>query len=304
MKKRLFSVLAMLCLTLSVNASVFKLADVLVNSVELKRKIVQEGISGPSINRLKSYIDTSVESLTNESFDLVAAVRALRVTGPDADKKARLLRTLRQDASAIKNEEFIDSVNDLIFLADRYGVRSSSTLSCSVCVTDQLGELGVTTSIRKVGGKDLTKHLKRIPKSPRSLVLFNKKLARKLKVEDEFKYLKENEYKAMAFFLQIADKSDGSFKKLSKSILDFNKQGGKVHLAGPKANSKLWKIFTTTLSEEKANRFADVISLASKQKTPAERKAMFYKELERLAGKSDDKLDKVETIKSKDCFFK
>ncbi|EQC51328.1 hypothetical protein [Bacteriovorax sp. DB6_IX] len=300
---RVFLVLAFLS---SANASVVKLADVLVRSADLKAKIVSVGVSGASVNRLKSFVDTSVRSLTqNDSRSLYEVVASLPVSGEDIKKKQRLLRLLKKNSQNVKNNEFVKAVNDIIFLADRYGHNSISTLSCSVCVSDQLSALGFKTSIRSVGNKKIQKVLRRIPSSPKKLYAYNSKRLRKLGIStNNLRYVSEEDSKTLALFLELASSGSANYKKLTDSIIKFNTKNGKVQLAGPDAPSSLWKILGYKITDDKAQKWSSVISDSLVHKSENKRINAFYENLLKMNEGDAVKTEKVRRMRANNCFFK
>jgi hypothetical protein len=304
--KRLGRVLLVLAFLSSANASVLKLADVLVKSADLKAQIVSVGVSGASVNRLKSFVDTSVRSLTQGSNkSLYQVVKGLPVSGADIKKKQRLLRLLKKNSSSVKNQEFVKAVNDIIFLADRYGANSVETLSCSVCVSDQLSALGFKTSIRNVGNKKLKNALKRIPSSPRKLYAYNSRRLQKLGIsKSNLKYVSEEDSKTLALFLELATRGDSNYKKLTESILKFNTKKGKVQLAGPDAPSSLWKLLGYKISDEKAAKWSKVIGDSLSESSERKRINAFYDNLLKANEGDAVKTEKVRRMRANNCFFK
>ena len=303
--KRLGRVLLVLAFITSTNASVLKLADVLVKSAELKSHIVSVGVNGASVNRLKSFVQTSVNSLVQDSDKgLYQVVKSLPVSGSDIKKKQRLLRLLKKRSSSVKSNEFVKAVNDIIFLADRYGQNAVTTLSCSVCVSDQLSALGFKTSIRNVGNKKIKHALKRIPSSPRKLYAFNSRRLKSLGIANSnLKYVGEEDAKTLALFLELASRGDAKYKKLTKSIIKFNTKKGKVHLAGPDAPSSLWKLVGYKISDEKAEKWARVISSSLEQKSDRKRISSFYDNLLKETKGDSVKTEKVRKMRANNCFF-
>jgi len=304
--KKLGRVLCVFALLSTANASVVKLADVLVQSVDLKAQIVSVGVSGASVNRLKRFIDTSVNSLTQGSDrSLYQVVKSLPVSGADVKKKQRLLRVLKKKSSSVRNQEFVKAVNDIIFLADRYGQNSVSTLSCSVCVSDQLSALGFKTSIRNVGNKKLKSALKRIPSSPRKLYTYNSRRLKKLGISSStLKYVNEEDSKTLALFLELASGRNSNYKTLAQSIIKFNTTKGKVQLAGPGAPSSLWKLLGYKISDEKAVKWSKVISASLDQKSERKKINAFYDGLLKANEGDAVKTEKVRRMRANNCFFK
>ena len=98
---RLWRVLVLIFALQAANASVIKLADLLVRETQLQSKIVESGISGASVTRLKRIANLSIGSLlrSNQS-DLYRAVKNLPVASRHQAKKKKLLSNLRKPAES------------------------------------------------------------------------------------------------------------------------------------------------------------------------------------------------------------
>lgn len=302
---RLWRIVLVLLLLQTTNASVLKFADVLINDVNLKSKIVSSGVSGPNVNRLKSFINTSVGSLMEGSdTNLYQTIKRLRVDASDNYKKKQLLKALRKPAGKVTNDEFIEIVNDLVHLADRYGLRSASTLSCSVCVSDQLADLGLKASIKNISNAQLRKLLKRIPNGPKKIATFNSRKLKKLKVKDTLKNVRSKDMKTLALFLEMATSGDQRYKRLAKSILRFNTVNGEVELAGNEAPSELWKLVNTKLTDEKADKWTTAIESTLNKNTARERSDALFAKLREMANGDEDKLSNINKLQAKRCYVK
>lgn len=293
-----------LCLSMNSYSSVIKLADVLFDANGLKSKLLASGVSSGQVSRLTSLVDISLNSLVGDSSDsLINIVKGLSVSNSDLAKKTKLLNVLSSNKNSLDNEEFIDALNQLIYLADRYGVGRQTTLSCSVCVSDELASIGIHNSISVVTDKNIARVLRTIPTDSKKITLLIKNRLNELGARDISYIITQEDERAFALFLELSRRGTPEYQDFVKTVLEFNKASdGSINLAGPKSVGQIWRVLNSTLTDEKITSLTSVLKETLKEK-PEDRSEAFFKVLKSRAGSDEDKISSIEDLKNNNCFF-
>ncbi len=303
LKKLLLSSLVLV----SAHASVFKLADVFINEAAVKLFVKKTGANSAGVSKMSQYIGTSVNSITKGmgDGDLYTALKKLPVERSDLAKKNAIIKVLSKDSEKVSNEEFVSAVNDLIYLSNKYGYYKKKSVTCSLCVGEDLSLIGYKTSIRVVSDNDtvVSKRLADLPTSNKRLRDLNRKNLRQLGAVDTVAELDQQEYRAFGLFLELTKKGKKEHREFGEAVLKFNTVGGKPVLNGSRAPSSLWKLSVSNLPKEKLQKFTAMLEVASKQKDPAARKDVLFDQLFKEAGSNSDEVSAVRKLKSNNCFF-
>lgn len=293
-----------LCLSVNIHASVVKLADVLFDHNGLKSKLLSSGVSIEQVSRISSLVEISLNSLTgNKSDSLVSIVKNLAVSNTDIAKKNKLLSVLSSNKNSLDNEEFIDALNQLIYLADRYGVGRQTTLSCSVCVSDELANIGIHSSISLITDKNIARVLKTIPTDSKKITLLIKNRLKELGARDVSYLITESDERVFALFLELSRRGTAEYQDFVKTVLAFNKaQDGTINLAGPKSIGPLWRVLNSTLTDEKIVSLTNALKSTLKEK-PENRSEAFFKVLKENALGDEDKISSINELKANNCLF-
>ena len=289
------------CLMTSANASLFKLADVFISSNLLKQQMAKTGVRGASINELGDSINVAVDSLKRSNLDFYKSIETLKVERIDKSKKNNLLSLMRKDNANLSNEEFVEAINDLFYLSQKYG---KGAISCSSCNADDLKLLNINTRIKRIGNKKLSSYLTRIPKNKLRLNKYIKSRLINLGLQTNLSRLKAEDSVTFALFLNLAKTGSKDYQEFAKSVIAFNKVGNKKSdLVGRDSLSSIWKIVADEISIGDLNSLTTVLNKVSKLE-PGARETAFYDELFKLAGNDPEKVNKVRRLKSNNCYFK
>ncbi len=303
LKKILLSVL----IFSSVQASVFKLADAFISESAVKGLISSSGAKGASLSKMNQYISTSINSLLKKGDgDLYRTLVKLRVEKGDQVKKIGLVRLLKKDINSLSNQEFVSAVNDLIYLSNKYGAYRKRSLTCSLCIGEELNLIGYKTSIKVYdqGNTTLSSTLAKLPKGSRQLRDMNMTNLQILGAKDTTRYLKKDDERAFGLFLELSRNGNKAQRDFGKAVLNFNKNSsGLAVLNGPGAPSNLWRLASSDLSREKLAKFTSMLEVAAKQSNPSARKEVLFDQLFKEAGNDPDEIASVRKLKSNNCFF-
>jgi len=292
-------------MALSANSSVLKIADALFEHSNLKTKLVSSGVSGESLTRMVNVVDISVNSLIRpgDESNFIQIVKGLPVASEDLGKKNRLLKVLNSPVDKVGSDEFIESLNDLIFLANRYNISGTQTLSCSVCVSDELARIGIRNTLSFISDKRVAKILEGIPQDPRKLSIYLKRRVSKYGLKDVTQFLSREDERAFALFLELKNSGDSVYSSFIDSVINFNRSSkNTVSLAGPESVGQLWRIVNSDLSSDKMKSLTAVINEAS-QASPEKRIDAFFDALTKSADGDSEKISNIEELKTKNCFF-
>ncbi len=292
-------------MALSANSSVLKIADALFEHSNLKTKLVSSGVSGESLTRMVNVVDISVNSLIRpgDESNFIQIVKGLPVASEDLGKKNRLLKVLNSPVDKVGSDEFIESLNDLIFLANRYNISGTQTLSCSVCVSDDLARIGIRNTLSFISDKRVAKILEGIPQDPRKLSIYLKRRVSKYGLKDVTQFLSREDERAFALFLELKNSGDSVYSSFIDSVINFNRSSkNTVSLAGPESVGQLWRIVNSDLSSDKMKSLTAVINEAS-QASPEKRIDAFFDALTKSADGDSEKISNIEELKTKNCFF-
>ncbi|MCF8059977.1 MAG: hypothetical protein K9K67_11820 [Bacteriovoracaceae bacterium] len=320
MKK--FSVILMtLLLTFNLHAvGGGKLLDLLLNESGLVELLTKNGIEGAAAAQVKSYVKNSILSLSVGSNmpsgeALLTIIKGLENTPADRRVKANLLKVLDKNADELKKADIVDAVNDLIFLANRHGVRGSLVLACSECVNNALFSHGFRFTLEEVTQSSVRQLLESnvIPREPRALSQFISNKMTRLGMGSfnraSADLVAPEEEKALAIFLALADKGSpatAAQREFIDSVVAVSTvPGGEVKLLNPENPHKFWKLFDD--SENTDNVLAGYATIlketAEEAKTSVNKKEAFYDVLQRSAGDSEEATLSVNAIRMKNCFF-
>ncbi|AYF44640.1 MULTISPECIES: hypothetical protein [Halobacteriovorax] len=298
---------ASVAITLSANASVFTLGEMLLKPISIKSKIVKEGVSGASVTTLKDSIRTSVVSLKHGYPDLSTALADIknRANREDQAKIGRVMAALKMSHKDVEGETFRDVVNDLAYIASVYGEQSAKVLNCSYCKADELATLGFSNNLVKVADSNLMRVVQRVPKTPAGVTRYISRLSRNNNIKDASRYLNSSERRSYAIFLSFSEqRAKKEYREFFNAVAKFSKGNSReVTMVGPRAKNSFWKIIDGKFSPERAAKLAKAIDEAA-NKPVSQREDAFFKELYKVSDKTPETLSSIEELKSKKCFFK
>lgn len=313
----------LLFLSLTVNthaAGAGKLLDLLVNESGLVELLTKNGIEGAANAQVRTYVRNSILSLSAggnmpTGDALMRIIAGLSDSGPDRQIKVSLLRVLNKESDDLAKKDVVDAINNLIYLANRHGVRGSVVLACSECVNNALFSHGFKFTLEEVSQSSIRQLLESniIPREPRALSRyisdkmsrlgfgsFNRASAELVAPEEE---------KALAIFLALAEKgspASSAQRELIESVIEFSKSpAGEVKLLDPENPHKFWKLFDDNENTDTVLKgYADVLKEAAEEgKSSASKREAFYTVLQRNAGDDPEATERVNAIRLKNCFF-
>jgi hypothetical protein len=319
--KKFSVILFSLLLTLNIyGAGAGKLLDLLLNESGLVELLTKNGIEGAAAVQVRTYVKNSILSLSvgNEmptGDALLNIIKGLENTTADRRVKASLLKVLNKNSEELKKSDIVEAVNNLIFLANRHGVRGSLVLACSECVNNALFSHGFRFTLEEVTQSSVRQLLESniIPREPRALSQFLSNKMSRLGFGSfnraSADLVAPEEEKALAIFLALADKGSPATtaqRDFINSVVSMSTNpSGEVKLLDPENPHKFWKLFDD--SENTDNVLAGYATIlketAEEAKTKVNKKEAFYDVLQRNAGDSPEATERVNSIRIKNCFF-
>lgn len=299
-------------------AQLFKL---LVNESGFAELLVKNGIEEVAAANVKTYVRNSILSLTAGSEmptaeALVQVIRGLESTGPDRRIKASLLEIMQKDADELSKNDVVEAVNNLIFLANRHGVRGSLVIACSQCVGSALAPHGFKFTFEEVTRSSVRQLLESnvIPREPRALSQFITNKMKRLNLgsfgRSSADLVAPEEEKALAIFLALADKGSPATqaqREFIDSVIEFSKTpGGDVKLLNPDNPHKFWTLFDNSkYTDNVLTGYASILKeTAEEAKGTVNRQKAFYDVVQRNAGNTPEATERVNALRLKNCFFR
>lgn len=318
--KMLMSFLLVCTLTVNTYAAGGKLLDLVLNESGLVELLTKNGIEGAANAQVRSYVRNSILSLTAggnmpTGKGLMEIINGLSDSADDRVIKRNLMKLLAKDSDDVSKKDVVDAVNNLIYLANRHGVRGSMVLACSECVNNALFTHGFKFTLEEVSQSSVRQLLESnvIPRDPRGLSRFISDKMNRLGY-GSFNKASSNlvapeEEKALAIFLALAEKGSPATKAqrdfIDSVVAVSTTPGGDVKLLNPENPHKFWKLFDD--NENTDSVLAGYSSLlketAEEGKTTASKKDAFYNVLQRNAGNDPEATERVNAIRLKNCFF-
>lgn len=314
---RALCVLGLTCLVqFQVSASAVKLVDILANESGLSDYLTKYGIKGSNALQVKSYVNNSIRSLYQfgdsrpSASQLKTYISRLNVSdAKDKRYKAGLIKLLSKPEGELSEKDFVNSVNALIYLANRHGKNSAAVLACTACVSDTLSAKGFMFTLETMNNSKSKEVLSKIlPSKPRDLTNFiNTRLA-KFQIGDlskSGKLVASEEEKALGLFLGLKEIGTKEQKDLIRAVEAVSKDSsGKVNIVDSKNPHKLWKLFSEDISESEMAGWTKLLDeVASTPSNGKSKKDVFYEILEKRASESPELQDRVQILKNKNCFF-
>lgn len=317
-KKLLFTLLLSLSLTAFASGT-GKLVDVLISESGVVEMLAKRGIEGVPAQKVSSYVKNSLISLSfadrvPTKRELLEIIGGLGGSESDVTMRRQLQSLLDKDVEKLSKEDVVTSINNLIYLANRYGTRGSTVLACAECVSDVLKRNGFKFTLEVLEDKASREVLTSIlPRKPKDLQNFISTKMRSLNLGDFSRAGKDlvspEEERALGLFVALADRNSPATKvqrDFIESILEVSKDSsGRVNILDSNNPHKLWKMFDKDLDPEYMKEWTDLLrEVAEEGKDQASKKESFFKVLEKRAGDDPVKLEQVNMIRSKGCFFR
>lgn len=311
------SLAALLSVSISTQASVVKVFDVLLDKSQFEFLMNSRGIMNRGVvGQVRKNVRYSLEDMARSGSATMKDIKAMKksIKDPaDLKKYNRMVKNLSKDTKAITRAELVDSINDLVFLSQRYGLKKKAILACAPCVNKELAEAGFSFTLNELKGdssKRIFKEMSRKAKDPLTAAKFINQEIRKQKLGVAAK-VKAHEEEALIYMLLIPKHGTADQKRLYNAMLKVSKtKGGKIDLFDPENGHKFFNIFSDNLSGPEINLWEELLDDTAKLMDDENMSTMdaFYTVLQRRAdGVADeaekaDLMAKLDFIKREGCF--
>lgn len=300
----------------SIGTGIGRALELFFSPQGLKAAVFNSGLRGNSANQVENVVKLALENLAGKENptqrEVLSALRS--VSGSeDLEAKQSLLRIFRKNEADLTKGDFVEAVNNLVYLAGRYGLDNSLALACSACVSDSLSKSGFKFSYREIADKRINYILSNvIPKDSRKLSGYIKdqlgrnalssnsnKSALKLSSVDEVNF---------ALFLSIPNHGTSAQKDLFQAIKKIStRPDGSVEILDDSNPHRLWSLFSNDLNEEELSgwsRLLDSVAEEANKNGDVSKKDAFYRYFKKKADADPSLADRYEILRSKNCFFK
>lgn len=292
-------------------AGAVKLVDYMISNSGLTELLAKNGIQGIDAKQVESYVATSIGSfgsgktLTQKEFAEVLS--KIPATGEDATLRKRLQVLLDKSDADIKKEDVVEAVNNIIYLANRYG--KSVIITCADCVSDSLTKSGFKFTVENIKNAGSAKLLADvIPNNPKDLNKFITSKAKRLGFGDYSKvspsYISPEEEKSLALFLALAESGNSVQKDFALAIKELSTDSRGTNIFNTANPNKLWKFVTTDTSDDQVSRMTVLLTETKKSTDKKTIEDAFIDVLKKKSEASDELFQKFKSIKAKRCFFK
>jgi hypothetical protein len=318
MFKRLLVTLLVLTTTINLSfAAGGKLIDVLFNSSVLKEvlqsKVLLEGASSV---KAASYVDGALRSLgfSNKKVskqELKSFLKKMGGSAEDQKYKRALEALLEVPEDKLTKDQMVESIDALLFIANRYGRSGAVVIACTKCVAGDLSEAGFKFALQEFKSGNISGILKSFNNlSPSQLRKQTRSIMRRHSLGDlpvDADTFPPQQEKAFALFVHLLERGSSSQKKYAKAALDMAKTDGGSNLF----NNKFWMRFAGDMSDEEMSGLTELMEATVKraQKDGVSMDEAFERVLKSRA--ADDggeiaahKAEKIAQIKRNKCFFK
>ncbi len=296
--------------------AVSKVLDLLVNESGIIELLSGKGIRGSGAHQLKYSALNSLKNLNPsgevpDAEQLKIILQNLDTSGKgDLAKKRKINKILKMPHHKITNNELRDLFNDLIFLSDRYGHFQATALACSQCVSNSLYSRGFKYTLELLDDSSSIKIMKHhLPKSPKRMKKYIAREMSKAKLGNFSRasvgQVGREEEKALGLFLAMAKHGSSKKKAFANAVKEISRDpSGKIKLIDPENPHKLWKIFSSKLTDKQLDSWTDILKeTVSKSKGMQSKKAAFYSVLEAKASGHAGMKKRIEVLKKNKCYF-
>ncbi len=322
MKTRLFSFWSLFLIlnfapltpSQAVGKASIRLIDLLLSNQGVYALLKKGGIKGDQAIVVKNYINHGLRALSGENTKpSKQQLRQILKDLPPSNYKNQLINLINKPERNLTEADTISAINTLIYLANRYGTKSSTVLACSSCVNQSLSQKGFKFTLQVIQDKKARHALTHIiPSNPKELDQFISRKMIRLEMGDFGKssrsIVKLEERKILALFLALAENGSAPQKALIEAIknISTDPQGG-VRLVDKKNPHQFWKIFADDPSEFELEAWAYMlkkIAVDANKRGERSKKAAFFRHLASKVAKDDRLKGRYQILKERNCFFK
>jgi hypothetical protein len=313
------SLAALLSFSVTTQASVVKVFDVLLDKSQFEFLLNSRGIMNRGvIGQVRKNVRYSLQDMARSGSASMKDVKAMKklIKDPaDMKKYNRMMKNLTKDTKKVTRSELVESINDLVFLSQRYGLKKKAILACAPCVNKELSEAGFTFTLNELKGnasKKIFQEMSRRAKDPTTAAKFINQEIRKQKV-GRIANVKAHEEEALIYMLLIPRHGTADQKRVYNAMLKVSKtKSGGIDLFDPANGHKFFNIFSDNLSSSELNLWEELLDDTAKIMDDENMGTMdaFYTVLQRRAdsvadeSEKADLLAKLEFIKTEGCFGK
>lgn len=298
-----------------------KLIDFILSDSGVLEVLSRRGIQGGPANSVQSYVKNSLRAFSPNADDLTKTelrqiINDLSTSGDDLRIKNELEQLLESSAEELSKDDVVTAINNLIYLANRHGLRGSVVLACSECVSEVLSRNGFRFTFATVKNQRVADVVSSVlPRKPRDVSNFIDQRMKGMEIGNYKNVPKEivgpEEERSLGVFLALAQSGDQVHKDLVDAVLEVSKRpSGEVNLLDRQNPHKLWKLFEPdqngeTLSVAEMQNWTRLLKeVAEEGKSDVSKKEAFYRVLTREAGDDPVLTEYKNMLRSKNCFFK
>ena len=284
----------------------------------------KKGIKGAPAQKVERYIAHALLSLNagevlSSPTALKKVINSLPV-GSNADEIAmvkQIKKVFAKSSNSLDHGEMVEAINNLIFLANRYGTKGSAILACAECVSDALIAHGFKFTLEVIENSAAKRLLENaIPRDTAGIktyitdIITKSNKGKGAKYFDNFTRMSHDlvapeEERALALFFGLRGEGSKKQKQLIELIERVSKnERGNIHLLNPDNPHKLWKLFSEDMSDEVMDGWIELLENVSKNSDgDISKKNAFYKYLKKRAGNDPVLNEHLNLLKRKKCFF-
>jgi hypothetical protein len=292
-----------------------KFIDFLLKDSGVVEALARHGILGEPATRVQTYVRNSLTALSTRSGDmspveLRRTLSGLSLQGDDLRLRNQLLELLERNADEMAQEDMVTAINNLIYLANRHGVRGSVVLACSECVSDALRRHGFRFTLASVQNESAQQVLENVvPRNPRDLSNFINRRMTAMNLGNYRNAPREligpEEERALGLFLGLAEHGTEVQKEFVAAVVDFSRVGSNdVRLLNPDNPHIFWRFFDQNPSDEKLRFHARMLREAAQESNVAGREDAYYRSLSRHYQNNDEALRMIDELRLKKCLFR
>ena len=285
--------------------------DMILSDSGVVTALGKSGIRGEGATQVKNFVNLSLKALNINNAkptkrEFIRALQSLPKSGKDGRIRAKLFAALNKRESELTKSEFIETINNLIYLANRYGRNSSTVLACSACVNSSLNAQGIKFTMELMENKQSKAILESLPSSPSQLRRHISSQMRGLKLGSFFAnstQVAPEEERALALFFGLAKNGSKAQQELAQEILSVSSfsRSKKVFFG-----NKLWRLFSDNITQSEAEGWTRLLKEIKKDPDYIAdnnlEKALF-KNFEKKAAKNTNFADELDYLKRNNCFF-
>ena len=303
-------------LSLNAFATPIKLVDALLSEAGLSRILKQFDISGNASSEVEKYVKLSLRSLnfndgTPSKNQLEKVLNSIDGSRLDNQYKSRLQSLMDSPVEKLSKEDLVNAINDLVYIANRFGNSETAVLGCARCVSDELDFHGFRFALNNIQNKNSQLVLNGlIPEKPSEVKKFISSRLRSFDIGDYSKVttnmVAPQEEKSLALTLGLYNRGNKKQKKLIQAMFDATKNSnGEVDFLNPNNPHKLFLLFSEDMDDQYMDYWIQTLKKvkSKRQGTNDSTKEAFFEVLSKEAGEDPVAKEHIQMLRKKKCFF-